>query len=235
MELFVNDLGLNGEIPARIQPAVRMLLEASEYARRTTRDRWEFAVEIQQLRDLGLSPNDLRFLVRMQLVEHASEVTIAGQDGRQFQPTGDLTFTERSCFVLNSKVRAATDESGQAAAGNGKLLRSPTHASVDLDTTINSCRPNWGADSRILSLGDLLVKRFKWHAANQETVLAAFEEEGWPSHIDDPLPPHAEQDSKRRLSDTIKCLNRKQTNQLIHFRGDGTGEGIIWELTDPNG
>ena len=47
---------------------------------------------------------------------------------------------------------------------------------------------------------------------------------------DDPLPPHAEQDSNsRRLSDTIKCLNRKQMNELIHFRGDGTGEGVIWE------
>ena len=41
------------------------------------------------------------------------------------------------------------------------------------------------------------------------------------------------QDPKRRLSDTIKCLNRKQANSLIHFRGDGTGEGIVWEFAAP--
>ena len=81
-------------------------------------------------------------------------------------------------------------------------------------------------------LGVALVKQFKWTAENQEAILCVFEEEGWPARIDDPLPPQAEQDSKRRLSDTIKCLNRKQANPILHFRGDGTGEGIIWELVD---
>jgi hypothetical protein len=63
-------------------------------------------------------------------------------------------------------------------------------------------------------------------------VLCAFEEEGWPARIDDPLPPQQDQDSKRRLSDTIKCLNRKQSHHLIHFRGDGTGEGVVWERVE---
>ena len=62
--------------------------------------------------------------------------------------------------------------------------------------------------------------------------MSAFEEEGWPPRIDDPLSPHPDQDTKRRLSDTIKCLNRKQSNRIIHFRGDGTGEGVIWEFVE---
>ena len=66
-------------------------------------------------------------------------------------------------------------------------------------------------------------------------ILSCFQESGWPVRIDDPLPPQAEQDSKRRLSDTIKCLNRKQVAPLMHFRGDGTGEGVIWERTCPDG
>jgi hypothetical protein len=74
------------------------------------------------------------------------------------------------------------------------------------------------------------VKRFKWQAANQERILTVFEEEGWPARIDDPLAPSPAIDTKRRLSDTIKCLNRKQANALIRFRGDGTGQGVIWEL-----
>ena len=87
----------------------------------------------------------------------------------------------------------------------------------------------------MLGINGTTVKRFRWTAANQETILAAFEEEGWPHRIDDPLPPQPDQDSKRRLSDTIKCLNRKQINQLIHFHGDGTGEGVIWELVEGDG
>jgi hypothetical protein len=67
-------------------------------------------------------------------------------------------------------------------------------------------------------------------AANQERVLAAFEEEGWPVHIDDPLPPSPDQDSKRRLHDTINSLNRNQKCPLIRFVGDGTGQGVRWEF-----
>ncbi len=95
--------------------------------------------------------------------------------------------------------------------------------------------PTWDSERRELRISGMAVKRFKWTAANQEAILAAFEEEGWPDRIDDPLPPKPGQDSKRRLSDTIKCLNRKQINQLIHFRGDGTGEGVTWELFEQDG
>jgi hypothetical protein len=61
-------------------------------------------------------------------------------------------------------------------------------------------------------------------------ILDAFEELGWPRHIDDPLPPHREQDPKRRLHNTIDSLNRGQVNRfLIRFRGNGTGRGVGWE------
>jgi hypothetical protein len=93
-------------------------------------------------------------------------------------------------------------------------------------------RPSWESDRHELRLGNVLVKQFKWPATNQEMVLAAFQEEAWPFRVDDPLPPHPDQDSKRRLSDTIKCLNRKQKNPLLRFRGDGTGEGVIWEMVE---
>ncbi len=74
------------------------------------------------------------------------------------------------------------------------------------------------------------MKQFKVPAANQERILAAFEEEGWPIRIDDPLPPNSEQDSKRRLHDTINSLNRNQKQNLIRFVGDGSGQGVRWEL-----
>ena len=61
-------------------------------------------------------------------------------------------------------------------------------------------------------------------------ILAAFEEEGWPPRIDDPLPPKPDQDPKRRLHDTINSLNRNQQHLLIQFFGDGSGQGIRWNL-----
>jgi hypothetical protein len=58
----------------------------------------------------------------------------------------------------------------------------------------------------------------------------AFEEEHWPPRIDDPLPKNPELLPKRRLHDAIKSLNRNQKRSLIRFMGDGTGEGVRWEL-----
>ena len=113
------------------------------------------------------------------------------------------------------------------AVSLGNLFHDPARCSLrEALSSLYSCE---------LRIGAVTVKRFKWMAPNQETVLAAFEEEGWPHRIDDPLPPHPDQDSKRRLSDTIKCLNHKQKNELIRFHGDGTGEGVTWELVEQDG
>ena len=92
-------------------------------------------------------------------------------------------------------------------------------------------RPKWDNQRRQLRMGNEIVKEFKLPSPNQETVLMAFEEEGWPPRVDDPLPPLDQLDPRRRLHDTIKALNRKQKQDLIRFRGDGSGEGIRWEPT----
>jgi hypothetical protein len=81
----------------------------------------------------------------------------------------------------------------------------------------------------VLYFAGQIVKRFRWRAVNQEKILSAFEDDGWPPRIDDPLVPSPQIVSKRRLGDAIKCLNRRQANALLRFGGDGTGEGIIWE------
>jgi hypothetical protein len=73
-----------------------------------------------------------------------------------------------------------------------------------------------------------LIKAFHRPAVNQERVLAALQEEGWPPRIDDPLPPTGGIDPKARLHDTIKVLNRHHLYRIIHFAGDGKGRGIQW-------
>ena len=228
------------EIYDKFQTAVASLLAAYRYAEDTNCSPWDFAVEVSRLRDLGLSNSELRWLVQKGFVEHAREITVPGEDGRQFQPTGNLTFTKRTCFVLTEAgVAHANLSHGQLAffckavrdsAGCG-VQATPAGPLVANGRTPRPGKPHWDVDTRELRIAGKLVKRFKWPAVNQETVLAVFQEEDWPHHIDDPLPPQPEQDPKGRLSDTIKCLNRKQQHALIHFRGDGTGEGVIWERT----
>ena len=92
-------------------------------------------------------------------------------------------------------------------------------------------RVQWDAARRVLYVGKNVVKQYRVPSPTQEAVLNAFEEEGWPARIDDPLRPDPDQDVKRHLHDTIRRLNRNRRAALIHFSGDGTGEGVLWELT----
>jgi len=218
------------KLAPKFKSSCALLFEAAQYARHTCGDRWDFAVEIGELLKLGLTDNDLRYLLRLQYVEHASEIKASGQDDRKFEPSGGSSFNSDSCFVLtrsgvvaSSRFFATADNDSDAAT----ILRC---------SSVRECKnaagvPAWDAEQRVLSFGGLVVKQFRWHAPNQETILSVLEEDGWPARIDDPLVPEPNQDIKRRLSDTIKALNRNQLNELIRFRGDGTGHAVIWEAT----
>jgi hypothetical protein len=91
-------------------------------------------------------------------------------------------------------------------------------------------QPRWDGCRRELWWGGRLVKRFRQPAPNQEALLAAFEELGWPEWMDDPLPREKGIDPQERLHDTVKGLNRHQRQRLLHFCGDGTGQRIGWCL-----
>jgi hypothetical protein len=176
-----------------------------------------------------MTESDFRLLIRFDYLKHAREITSRDDDHRRFRHTESLSFSKRSCFVLTEQGSAFAQS--QIDFPNIRFLvegistrRKPSQG--------ERLSPVWDNERHELRVGSEIVKRFKWPAANQETILAAFEEEGWPPRIDDPLPPQAEQDSKRRLHDTIKCLNKNQRNSLIHFRGDGTGEAIVWEFSE---
>jgi hypothetical protein len=91
-------------------------------------------------------------------------------------------------------------------------------------------KPHFIADTRTLSYGGLIVKKFRVPAGNQMLILQVFEELRWCKWIDDPLPPHFDVDPKRRLHDAINRLNRHQQNGLLKFHGDGTGTRIGWSV-----
>jgi hypothetical protein len=45
-----------------------------------------------------------------------------------------------------------------------------------------------------------------------------------------PHSPHIE--PRERLHNTIRALNRHHRHSLLRFRGDGTGEGVLWEFLE---
>jgi len=212
-----------------LRPGLALLLKAHDYALDAGRDIWDFSVELHRLQAAGLTECELRWLLCKQYVEHALEITLAGQSGRSFRPISSLTFTAASCFVL-------TRQGAVIAAPPTEHPAKHPLVECKLEPVLNAARfgmsLHWDSDRRELRVNGFLVKRFKLPSANQEAVLSAFEEDGWPPRIDDPLPPIANRDSKRRLHDTINSLNRNQKCKLIRFFGDGNGLGIRWEPLD---
>jgi hypothetical protein len=129
--------------------------------------------------------------------------------------------------VLASYILANMPPPCQIRSERNSKIEPPSWAADVLQMRFER-KPNWDFRRKELRLGGCVIKQFRWSAANQEAILMAFEEDGWPPRIDDPLPPKLNQDSKRRLHDTIKCLNRSHKKRLIRFSGDGTGEGVLW-------
>lgn len=120
----------------------------------------------------------------------------------------------------------------KAAARAWKAVASETREANRESVVANlppaiSNKPSWNAETKALSVGGSVVAEYRKNPApNQTRVLTAFEECGWPDRIDDPLPGPWDTPEKR-LNDTVRAMNEKQG--VIHFRTDGTGQGVIWE------
>lgn len=211
----------NGHVPARIVAALVQLAEAQRYA--AGRNAWDFALEIGSLH---LSANDLRWLIYSGLVEHGWEVTRAGAKTRSFRPDMGITLSQRSCLVATATGLSLARACSVAAAG--KRPNRPTFVATSDGHVSKSSGPHWDAARRELRLDGVLVKRFRQPAANQERILSAFQEAGWPPSIEDPLPPDPDQTPERRLNHAIRKLNGCQRNHLIRFEGNGTGGRVVW-------
>ena len=95
-------------IAPRIQPGIVQLAESCDYAHDVRADRWQYAVEIDSLRKLGLTTGDLEWLVGNGYAEHAREVTKPDDRTRKFRGGRKLVFTERTCFVVTAAGMSLT-------------------------------------------------------------------------------------------------------------------------------
>jgi hypothetical protein len=207
------------------------LLRAFDYAADVGGDVWDLAVEISDLRAAGMTTSDFRWLVSKGFVQHGQETSVYGVPHRSIHCGTGLTFLPTSAFVLTALGAAELREwlpstTGRGAEGEGSLLHlHPSSLRLPADL-----KPVWHSRSRELRVGEFLVKKFRVPAENQELILSVFEEECWPTYIDDPLPMKPEIVPKQRLNNVISRLNGRQLAPILRFHGNGNGEGIGWQL-----
>jgi hypothetical protein len=210
---------------ARRRCALRLLWDAWNLASKIRRSAWSLAVPLDDFVAEQISPNDLHWLVNEGYAEHRIEATRRGGSRRTFRAAGPA-FTMRSCFVLTERGLHAARWCG--APDDAEEPRAIRHRK----RRAARAKPRWDPPLRQLWLGKELVKWFRVPAGNQELILAAFHEQGWPAHIDDPLPHMPGIDPKERLHAALRRLNGRQLRRLLRFRGDGTGRGVCWEAID---
>jgi hypothetical protein len=219
---FREDLQLIDALPVE---SFKLLLRAARYAQNSQQPVWNFTTSVSTLRTLGLQDCDLRWLVIKGYLDHAYDASARGAP-RITESTPPTRFTYRSTFVLTSQGTRFVE----------CLLKPPSFSLPPRDTPVPLAAqqtPLWDAQLRELRIGCVVIKHFSVPAENQETILSSFQEEAWPAHLDDPLPPVAGIDAKRRLHSTIRCLNRNQKSPLLRFHGDGYGRGVYWKFLLP--
>ncbi|QDT67466.1 hypothetical protein MalM25_03650 [Planctomycetes bacterium MalM25] len=88
-------------------------------------------------------------------------------------------------------------------------------------------KPEWDAASGKLFYNGVLVREVSAGATNLRRILDSFQELGWPSRIDDPLPggPNPE-----RLKNA--CKKFRDGAEMLEIRPDGTGKGSLWQITN---
>jgi len=227
-------LWIRAILQTTFKEGLALLWRALQYSRSLQTDAWDFAVERDDLSNTGLSTVDLRWLIACGYVEVRQENRRANECKRSF---GVSFLAKRATFTLTeagaSVARRMLSEPALPPLSEPDKHKPIKHVHIkSVNGHLPQHKPCWDADRKELRLNGDLVKQFRWSALNQETVLMAFQEDGWPARIDDPLPPRPNQEPKRRLHDTIKCLNRNHKTRVIHFSGDGSGEGVLWCFVD---
>lgn len=207
--------------------AVERLYMAAVLADDCDCKRHEFSVNRNDLSEMGLRSEELKWLQIKDIVQEA-ECSIGSLEIENHRSDYTVASDMNAMFVISDLGLELFEEQLSADARRRASESDIDHGSQFAQRHV---KPSWDNERHELCLAGKIVKKFKWRAANQEMILLAFEEEGWPAHIDDPLPQQAKIDPKRRLADAIKSLNRHQKLPLVRFCGDGTGEGVLWELT----
>jgi hypothetical protein len=138
-------------------------------------------------------------------------------------------------LVTTRRAKDTDEFNGQEREHNSSDLFAITEkGAVFLEQhCLSEIKPSWDHDRRILSIQGQVIKVFRQPSPNQETVLNAFQEDGWVDQVYDPLYTSttcSARDAQSRLRKTVEHLNRAQHPPSICFSVAGNGEKACWSL-----
>jgi hypothetical protein len=208
------------------QRALGILLEGHEYAQDLHVSPWEFAVEIAALLAEGCTPNTLRWLVHRGYVEQAVVNAEGAPARREAEGNPEQALADEACFVL-TELGASLARAACPPPSRGDSI---TPSGQGGDSAARET-PVWESTQGELRFRGRLVRRFRNAASHQRAILDAFESQGWPERLKDPLPypENRRINLKRRLRDTIKNLNRDHETRCLHFYAADAGRAVGWQ------
>jgi len=121
--------------------------------------------------------------------------------------------------VLSSLALIAEDGDAVALTEDGRML-------ARLLTGLDRPAPLFASDT--LCWGGAVLLRLRCDANNQRTLLAAFQEDGWPDEIDDPLPGGGGVTARDRLHNTVQSLMKRLPPDTIRFGLAKGGAAVCW-------
>lgn len=203
------------------------LLNACWEAREQNLPARDQPVSISRLRRLGISDELLLWMLFQAHIEHLTPSATGTTHDPANEVKPSVRLTAASMFALTTTGESFAD-----------MLLALSLLPADDDEfqeawsllQLGQLVPHFDGDQRIFTWGQHLIKQFRQPSPNQETLLRSAEELLWPEWMDDPLPRKPKKNPKLLLRDTIKNLNRNQLSHFVHFKGDGTGTRVGWEL-----
>jgi hypothetical protein len=196
-----------------LRPALELLSRVYDLARGSHADLRDFALDRRLLEAAGLTAETLRWLIDRRLLD-----VTGGRPVRT--PPGSLPPDCR--FLLTP-----------AGMRWAEHLLAPSDAGREPGPVTFPRCPVWIAARHVLLCREVVVKAFPARAKCQETILGAFEEEGWPEEIDDPLPPVAESSQKDHLHDVVRRMCCGQAFPVVAFHTTGRGQQVRWNWRQP--
>jgi hypothetical protein len=208
----------------RFQSALVLLNDATNFARDTGRDVWHYCLRLEELLSAGLTVADCRWLADKKLVDARDMARVRRRGARLRR----ATFTRSTRFVLTAAgVAFAT----KLCAPNGLPGATTVNGASQRDRADDALGgPRWDSRHLVLRVDEIAVTELLAKSRNQLAILAAFEAQGWPRRIDNPLECDCPARRAQALADAVHGLNRNLRAKVIRFHTAEKGGSARYEL-----
>jgi hypothetical protein len=193
------------DVVARLTPVAWKLWWGWQETQVVPCDPWAFALTVETLARAGITNDDISWLVETNVLDKRHPARIGRPNGHGHSANRDPT------LVMLTKTGATLFE----------------------QHCLQSFKPHWDPQRRVLSVEGHAIKIYRQPSENQELVLTAFQEDDWIGQIDDPLPRAKgsfEERAKARLRKTVEHLNRAQRLPTLYFSVASNSQSVRWSF-----